>query len=103
MSRCWRGKDRTQGIARRTWAWPEGVEGIERDEERLCEVQRVQQLTVVLPQAETDGDLAGEPGHLEWAAGEKVALGLLDADHRLLDAVGDLALVKDCGEPQGYG
>ena len=89
--------ERCLGTARRTWARPQRVEGVKGDEERLGELERVEEHTVVLPQSETDGHLAGEPRHLEGATGEQVALGLLDVEHRLLDTVGDLGLVQDCG------
>lgn len=80
-----------------TWARPDCVEDVQRDQELFRKAERVHKSVVVLPQAEGDGDLVREPRHLEGATGEQVALGLAELAHGLVCAPRNLLLVEHCG------
>ena len=79
---------------RHTWARPDGVERLERDEKRLAQIERAVEGPIVLPEPEADRDLAREPGHLERAAREQLALAELRDG--LLHPLRDLVLVEHC-------
>ena len=81
----------------RTRARPKRIEHVEGDEERFGKLERVHELWIILPQTKTYRDLAGEPGDLEGAPGEEMALGLSNMKHRLLDALGNLILIQNYG------
>lgn len=55
------------------------------------------QLGIELPEAKTDGNLAGKPGHLEGTSGEEMALGLSNMKHGFLDALRNLVLIENYG------
>lgn len=55
------------------------------------------ELRIELPQAKTDSDLAGKPGHLEGASGEEMTLGLSNMKHGFLDALRNLVLIENYG------
>lgn len=84
----------TEGQHQRTWRGPQHIQDIERYQERLGELQRVDERAVVRPQRETYHDLRSEPGDLKRPSREQVAGGFSQLQHRRLDTLGYLVLVE---------
>lgn len=88
---------RGEVLAGLTWARPDRVEDIQRNQELFRKAERVHKSVVVLPQTKGDGDLVRKPRHLEGTTGEQVALGRAELEHGLVRAPRDLLLVVHCG------
>lgn len=82
-------------FARLTWTRPQGIQDIEQRQDGLAELKCGGERPVVVPEREANRELAGEPGDVEWASGQQVALRLAEMGDGRLDPLDDLVLVVD--------
>lgn len=82
-------------MAKLTWTRPQGVQDIEQRQDGFAEFKRSGERPVIVPEREANRELAREPGDVEWASGQQVALRLAEMGDGRLDALDDLVLIVD--------